>query len=82
MLKKINLNEIELLLSYRRSYDFIDIWLVRKDIDIKDVVVQEEEVSEVKWVTIEEFEKMIANNETSENVKLYFSFFKELVNRI
>ena len=75
-------DEIELLLSYRRSYDFIDIWLVKKDIDIKDVVVQEEEVSEVKWISIEDFEKMIENNETSENVKLYFGFFKELVNKI
>jgi len=75
-------DEIELLLSYRRSYDFIDIWLVKKDIDIKDVVIQEEEVSEVKWISFEDFEKLIENNETSENVKLYFSFFKELVNRL
>ena len=69
-------------MSYRRNYDFLDIWLVRKDIDIKDVVVQEEEVSEVKWVTFEEFENIIKDNKTSKNVKTYLSFFKNLVNRI
>lgn len=68
-------------MSYRRSYDFVDIWLVRKDIDIKDIVIQEEEVSEVKWASFEEIEELINNNKTSENVKTYFYLFKELVNR-
>ena len=68
-------------MSYRRSYDFVDIWLVRKDIDIKDIVIQEEEVSEVKWASFEEIEELINNNKTSENVKTYFYLFKDLVNR-
>ena len=68
-------------MSYRRSYDFVDIWLVRKDIDIKDIVIQEEEVSEVKWASFEEIEELMKNNKTSENVKTYFYLFKDLVNR-
>ena len=77
----ITYDEIELIMSYRRSYDVVDIWLVRNDIDIKDIVIQEEEVSEVKWASFEEIEELINNNKTSENVKTYFYLFKDLVNR-
>lgn len=77
----IKLEEIELILSYRRSYDIVDIWLVKKDIDISDIVLQEEEVSEAKWMSLEEFEKLVKSKQISENVELYFTFFKELLNR-
>lgn len=77
----LNEDELELLMSYRRSYDFVDIYLAKKDVDIKDVVIQEEEVAEAKWVSIEEFENMIKEKKTSENVELYFSFFKELIKK-
>lgn len=35
-----------------------DVFLVRKDIKIEDIALQESEVSEVKWVSIEAFEQM------------------------
>ncbi len=36
-----------------------DIWLVKADIDIKDVKLQQEEVDEAKYVNLEEITKMI-----------------------
>ena len=78
----LKVDELELLMSYRRSYDFVDIYLAKKDVDIKDVVIQEEEVSEVKWASFEELEELIKTKKTSENVELYFSFFKELVKKL
>ena len=39
--------------------DFKDIWLFRKDLEIKDLSYTDGEVVDSKWVTIDEFEKMI-----------------------
>lgn len=71
--------EIELILSFKREYDFVDVWLVRKNIDIKKLKLQEEEVEEVKWVSKEEIEKMIKNNETTPNVSFYFNMLIKLI---
>ena len=71
--------EIELIFSFKREYDFVDVWLVRKNIDIKKLKLQEEEVEEVKWVSKEEIEKMIKNNETTPNVDFYFNMLIKLI---
>lgn len=53
---KINSPEesIELILSLKREHDFVDDWLIKQNVDINDVFIQEEEVSEVKYETIKE----------------------------
>lgn len=44
--------------------EFVDVYLVRKDVNIKELKLQKEEVSDIKWVTLSEFEKMVyANNQ-------------------
>lgn len=43
--------------------DFKDLWLFRKDIDIKDVTFTDGEATEAKWVSIEEFLEMYNNKE-------------------
>ena len=42
---------------------FFDLYYLEKDIDIKDLVLQEEEVELVKWVTLDEIKEMIQNDE-------------------
>ena len=75
----IQKKEIELIFSFKREYDFVDVWLVRRNIDIKKLKLQEEEVEEVKWVSKEEIEKMIKNNETTPNVDFYFNMLIKLI---
>lgn len=43
--------------------DFKDVWLFRKNLEIKDLSYTDGEVVDSKWVTIDEFEKMIDNEE-------------------
>lgn len=43
--------------------DFKDIWIFRKDLEIQDLNYVDGEVIDSKWVTINEFEKMINNKE-------------------
>lgn len=43
--------------------EITDVYLLQKDIDIQDLNLQEEEVSEVKWFSYEEFQKMVMEND-------------------
>lgn len=68
----INKKKMEFMLSFKRSHGFVDVWLTRQNVDLKDIVMQKEEVSDVKWVTKEELEKMIENDEVAGTVNIYF----------
>ena len=46
-----------------KAKDFKDIWLFRKNIEIKDLKFTDREVIDSKWVTIEEFEIMCNQKE-------------------
>ncbi len=43
--------------------EFTDVYLIKKDMDIKEFKLQEEEVSEIKWFSYEEFKKMVIEND-------------------
>ncbi len=77
---EIKPEELELMMSYKRNHDFVDVYLVRKDIDLKDITMQIEEVSEVKWASIELLENLIKENQTPKSLPIYFGFLKSLIN--
>ncbi len=80
----VNLDKenIEFVLSYKYSNStFLDIYLARADINLEDLVFQEEEVCDAKWVTLDEFDNMIKNNEVPSVVLHYFDFFKKIINK-
>lgn len=81
---KVNNDEIYYIGSYTRIRDIVDVWLVEKNIDFNEIKLQEEEVAEVKFVTFEEFDKMIEEgmvvpsiNPSYMLVKNYFCNFKD-----
>lgn len=45
--------------------EFTDVYLIKKEIDISKLKLQEEEVSEVKWFLYEEFKKMVIEEDES-----------------
>ena len=51
------------ILGYKISPNLKDMWLFRKDIDIKDITFPDKETIEAKWVNIDEFMKMFENKE-------------------
>ena len=59
-------------------HDFFDVCLFEKNINIDDIDIENSEVADVKWVTKEEFEKMLKNGEVIETL----SYFKKLYNKI
>lgn len=76
----IDLNNIELILSFKRKFDFVDVWLVKQDIDISDIVLQEEEVSDVKWASIDEIRELMKTDKLAKSIEIYFDMFINLIN--
>ncbi|WDV48174.1 NUDIX domain-containing protein [Clostridiaceae bacterium M8S5] len=55
----ININPVNEPIRYRSKISFTDIWVVEKDIDLDDIKLQKDEVSDVKWVTIDKLKLMM-----------------------
>ena len=45
--------------SYIRTRDIVDVWLVRQNVNLEELVLQEEEVADARLVTLKEFDSMI-----------------------
>ena len=70
---------IEFMLSFKRKYNYLNVWLARMNIDINYLSLQKEEVSEVKWVDKETLIKMHDNGELAPSLDIYFNMFMDLL---
>ncbi len=50
----------------------VDVWLVKYDGAIEDIVFQKEEVSDVRWASVKEIRELYSKKEFSSNVFLAF----------
>lgn len=77
----LNLNDynIEYLITHKEkllnndvnSNEFVSVFIIYADIDINDITLQKEEVSEVKWATKEELNDLINNQQIIPHVEEY-----------
>ena len=66
-----NSNELEYLFTFKEifhegdffSREFVDVFLLEKDVSAKDIKLQEEEVSNFKFVQVSEFLEMVKNKD-------------------
>ncbi|MBR3229513.1 MAG: NUDIX domain-containing protein [Bacilli bacterium] len=72
---KADKEEMKFLASYRRKFDYVDVWLLNRNIDVKNIKMQEDEVQAVKWVTMEEFEKMLENKKVIRSSYDYYKLY-------
>lgn len=63
----LNMKDIRLVKQYKTGTVWLDTYLIKQDIDLKDIVMQEEEVCEVKWATYREIEELFAHKQFMEN---------------
>lgn len=56
--------------------EFVDVYLVKRDIELKDFKLQKEEVSDVRWVDLKDFKNLIKNCEANDIVPHYEMFGK------
>jgi len=68
----VSIDELELFYTQKRGYSFQDAYYLKKDIDINELILQEDEVEYVKWLSVDEINKLIENNEFREgNIKSF-----------
>lgn len=74
-------DEGECMVRTRRDthHDFYEIWLYRKDIDISDITIDDDEVINVKWVTIEELVEMLNNDQLMPTLSNFPELYKKYV---
>lgn len=56
---EVKKEELKFIGNYVRVNDYVEVFLLKKNIKIEDLTLQKEEVQDVKWETISEFEKLI-----------------------
>ncbi len=76
---KVGENEIELVKSYIDKKSIREIWIVRKNIEIEELKFIDSEVSDAKFVSIEEFEQMLKQNETFNNLQYFLELYKNII---
>jgi len=60
---KLTEDDIELIFSKKTDEDFVDVYYMQKDIEIKELKLQKEEVDFVKWMTLDEIEELYKEGE-------------------
>lgn len=75
----LDLKNIELVLSFKRKYDFVDIFLAKQDLDISKLILQKDEVTDVKWATIDEIRDLMNSEQLAKSINVYFDMFIELL---
>ena len=60
---KLDLDKVEFVKRFKEGNVFIDTYFIRQNIDLDDIIMQEDEVCEVKWASFEEIEELVRNGQ-------------------
>ncbi len=66
-------NTLKKIATIRRRNSILTVWHIKADVDERRLRLQKNEVAEVRWVSREEFEKMIAEGRYHNYGREYFS---------
>lgn len=56
----------------------IDIWLLNKDIKQEQITKKQDEVTNIKYVSIQKFKEMQNNNELTPNLEYFIEIYKKI----
>ena len=65
-------DELTLYKTIKTEDDFVDMYYIKKDIDISDIVLQEDEVDSVMWASRERIEELIKEDKFSSSHKEFY----------
>lgn len=72
---KADINELKLLTTYTHKNYFQDIFVIKKDIEIENLVLQAEETVDAQWATPDELQMMIDRGEFVYSVGVRYAMF-------
>ena len=58
----VDKDKLKLFKTIKTEDDYVDLYYLKIDIDLKELIIQEDEVEEVKWANIEEIKMMTKSN--------------------
>jgi len=70
-------SETTYIYEYKHKNYFMDIYLITKDINIKNIALNVKEVIDAKWVAKEELQKLIASGQFVRSVARRYSLLKD-----
>ncbi len=73
---QLNMQEVEWIRTFKTEEVWLDEFIVKQEIDLKDIVMQETEVCDVKWVSFEEAEAIFEKEQFLEN---RWEFVRDLI---
>ncbi|MCR5376391.1 MAG: GNAT family N-acetyltransferase [Lachnospiraceae bacterium] len=75
-------HEFTLFATYQRKNYFQDLFLLRRDVDIRDLVLQPEEAIDARWATEEDILTLIANQEFVYSLGQRFEMYRDTVRQL
>ena len=74
----IDETDLKLLEVYKHKNYFMDIYVVKKDFDIKSLVFEPDEVVDAKWVSREEIREMIIEKKVVKSVGYRYQLYQSV----
>lgn len=77
---ELDINNLEYMMSFKKDPVIVQVFVLYQNIDISKIILQEEEVSNMKFVTREELKTMMIENKTAGSIN-YFEFFEKILDK-
>ena len=79
---KADVNKMKFIGSFARVNDFVEVFLLKSEVDINSLKLQEDEVETAKWVSIDEFENLIKQGKACEtSFDVFKKYYDKFYNR-
>ena len=77
--QEVHQDELILYKTVKTDDDFIDMYYLKKNIEIKDLILQTEEVEEAMWASREKIQELIDSNKFSSSHKEFYEYCLEFL---
>lgn len=79
---KASRDDLKFIGSYARINDYVEVFLLKSNIDISSLKLQKDEVQSAKWISIPDFENIINNGNASDTGYFIFKeYYEKFYNR-
>ena len=75
----ISYDELELVLTIKRPYSFVDVYYVKKNVDLDEITIQKTELDEVKFMSKEQIQELMEQKQMGRSARIYFDVLCKLI---
>ena len=75
-------NTLKKALRIKRRNSLLDIWFIKSNVETSNLKLQESEVAEAKWVTVDELREMVKNEKFHNYGNEYFARVFDMISQV